>query len=131
MVRKALLALLVLGVSACSGDTETDGGLGPELPARVAISQATMVHDALIEVSLRNEGGSGSYKLEFWALPTGPGGPSSEFVGASEVVQVTSGYEETVRWEYAGPFRSFVRVDAFSRGINTAVWTLTGTHPLN
>jgi hypothetical protein len=102
---------------ACSGDSGSDsrtptdpGDDTPEQPeqptaAEVIVVSADRSHtgihefgNELVTVHLRNTGGPGVYKLEFWGLPQTPNGADT-FFGGTEPVEVPSGYEESPSWE--------------------------------
>jgi hypothetical protein len=112
-----IAALTGLGCSSESGsDTRapTNEGDGvPEQPqqldpAEVIVISVEQRHvdlgNELVTVHLKNTGGPGVYKLEFWGLPHLAKEPET-FYGETEPVDVPAGHEHTSSWEV--PTKSF------------------------
>ena len=92
-------------------------------PAEVVVvdgSHETGFQMETITLHLRNDGGPGVYRIEFWGLPTSPNGPET-FMGESEPVEVDEDYDETVTFEIeTNTFATHVLI--FTRDANSAVY---------
>lgn len=114
--------MLLLAVGACGKEVAS-----PDLgPAKVVIESASKVDKYSVQVTLKNEGGTGSFYVEvsgFRSTPTGSA-PTAQ----SDPVGIRTGYRETLT--YSATFElSMVKV--FSRGENTAVYSRTGCYYLH
>lgn len=98
-----LVTAIVLGVlmlAACGGDsTGPEPEPDPGNVKVVAASQVKIYQGARVTVSLRNDGGPGVFKVEFWSNPRNQVGGAGDFWGASDPVEVAQGWSETVAWD--------------------------------
>lgn len=87
--------------SGVTASRRVDVSLPVSLPISVAILSASQVAVDIavnrVTVSLRNNGGSGFYRLEFWAIPNVANGPN-RLLATTEPIDVTAGYQETLSW---------------------------------
>jgi hypothetical protein len=130
-VKRAALALLV-ALTACG-----ESGTGPQTqdpgPTNVALVTVEVLGNGDTRTTLENRGGPGSYRLEFIGTrlnePATTCAPS--LIGTTDPVQVDAGYREELTWAtridpYASSGPGTVKlVVAYSRSLNTAIWTET------
>ena len=136
----AVVGMVIMAASGCAVDSipGTGGFGGPLLlpdtrPPKVVVLSGRGVASSLtsetVDLALRNDGGPGSYYVEFYSVSTVivPGQPTSEYTN-SPSVEVRAGYAETVRWEVQHSSQYLVLRSArvFSRAPNSGTFTLTG-----
>ncbi len=116
----AQLALVAL-LTGCGGDSggpsDTDGG-GNGPPPEADVATVVVVDGDLTQGSeqqkvtlhLRNDGPTGTYRLQFWGKPTTDGGPDT-FLGDTEPLQVGADYDAQVSYNLSpAPDATFVIV---------------------
>ena len=117
VVRIALVALLAGCGSDGSGPEDNDGG-GNEPPPNPALPGVVVVDGGVTQGSseqtatlhVRNDGGAGSYRLQFWGKPTTAGGPEIS-LGDTDPIEVTADYDAEVSYRLdPEPDASFVVV---------------------
>ena len=117
IARIAFVALLAGCGGGGSGPDNTDGG-GNQPPPGPGVAGVVVVDGDVTQGSgqqtamlhLRNDGGAGSYRLQFWGKPTTAGGPDT-FLGATDPIEVTADYDAQVSYRISpAPDASFVVV---------------------
>ena len=122
------VSLLVLTLTACGGDSTAPPDPGP---AFVVVTAASKVHNDGgnfddVTVTLKNNGGRGSYILDSIVLPTCPG-CALRTVSADPVV-VIKGYQETLTYRL-NDWVTAVKVRTRTEG--TAIYTQTDCKSLD
>ena len=123
MTRRTIARIALVGLlAACGGEssgpdgTDDGGGNGgspePSVPGVVVVAgdltQGSGHQTATLHV--RNDGGAGSYRLQFWGKPTTTGGPDS-FLGDTDPVEVSADYDAEVSYQLdPAPDAAFVVV---------------------
>jgi hypothetical protein len=132
---RSILAIVLAATLACGGEGATGGSTvtppppppppPPLGPTSVVLKDASTTRavnsNDQVTVHVHNNGGDGSYYLEFWALPNSPGGAPR--VAQSDPVNVLAAYDETL--VYNMPFSFVQSVKVKSRPVNTALYTQT------
>jgi hypothetical protein len=104
---------LLLAVAGCRGDGSTDTTVPDSIQIVTATKQTTDIN-VTVRAHLKNPGGPGLYRLEFWGLPKVPNGRDT-FYGETEPVEAASGYDDMRSWVINGRNISLGWVLAFSR----------------
>jgi hypothetical protein len=93
-------------LAACGESSGPDGNDGggngtpePTVPGVVVVdgNLAQGSGEQTVTLHVRNDGGAGSYRLQFWGKPTSAGGPDT-FLGDTDPVEVTADYDTEVSY---------------------------------
>jgi hypothetical protein len=110
MTRRTIARIALVGLlAACGGEssgpdgTDDGGGTGspePSVPGVVVVAGDLTQGSGHQTVTLhvRNDGGAGSYRLQFWGKPTTTGGPDT-FLGDTDPVEVSADYDAEVSYQ--------------------------------
>lgn len=101
------------------------------VPPNLTFTSSAIVKGAAqdaVTTGLRNTGGDGSYRVEFWASQLNVVNAAPKLVATTDVVAVTASYAQTVTWTVPRqPGYASVSVAVlYSRDLNSAVFRETG-----
>lgn len=123
---RAGLAGWIVALVACGGADATK----PPVAANVTLSAVSRVHvddlNDVINTTVTNTGGAGSYQLKFWSFPLTQVNGSDKVLTSSNIVTVRAGYTEQLQWTI--PRQGWAPVEfitAESRDENSAIFRET------
>jgi hypothetical protein len=98
-MRYILAALAIAGCSSTTAPAVEEQPKHAELVAVVvtAASIKAMGDGEHVTLTLKNNGGPGFFRVDFWGLPLSPGGSNTHY-GQSEAIEVTAGWQLTATW---------------------------------